>query len=302
MPPRSVIRGSGKREEEVAREEMKRKYECDLCERTFSEKWALNNHKKLHNGEKPYKCAWPSCHYSFLNLSAMKDHYRTHTVNDRSGSQGPDTLTERLQESPPSVKAARRARRFGKKKEQSWKSARGAMGTDPSMEMKQRFYFFFALILFSLCFPGEKSYLCDMCGFAGGTRHALTKHRRQHTGERPFKCKFCNFASTTQSHLSRHKRVHTGEKPYRCPWCDYRSNCAENIRKHILHTGKHEGVKMYNCPKCTFGTNSPMEFRNHLKENHADIENPDLAYLHAGKTCLQVTPAPLMNFVKSVVM
>lgn len=29
---------------------------------------------------------------------------------------------------------------------------------------------------------GEKSYLCDLCGFAGGTRHALTKHRRQHTG------------------------------------------------------------------------------------------------------------------------
>ncbi|XP_029307899.1 LOW QUALITY PROTEIN: zinc finger protein 407 [Cottoperca gobio] len=185
-----------------------RKFECELCDRSFSEKWALNNHMKLHSGEKPYKCAWPSCHYAFLNLSAMKDHYRTHT--------------------------------------------------------------------------GEKSYLCDLCGFAGGTRHALTKHRRQHTGERPFKCKLCNFASTTQSHLSRHKRVHTGEKPYRCPWCDYRSNCAENIRKHILHTGKHEGVKMYNCPKCSHATNSPMEFRNHLKENHIDIENPDLAYLHAG--------------------
>ncbi|XP_074540433.1 zinc finger protein 407 [Halichoeres trimaculatus] len=185
-----------------------RKFECNLCERSFSEKWALNNHMKLHSGEKPYKCAWPSCHYAFLNLSAMKDHYRTHT--------------------------------------------------------------------------GEKSYLCDLCGFAGGTRHALTKHRRQHTGERPFKCKLCDFASTTQSHLSRHKRIHTGEKPYRCPWCDYRSNCAENIRKHILHTGKHEGVKMYNCPKCPYATNSPMEFRNHLKENHHDIENPDLAYLHAG--------------------
>uniref|UniRef100_A0AAV2MBB6 C2H2-type domain-containing protein n=1 Tax=Knipowitschia caucasica TaxID=637954 RepID=A0AAV2MBB6_KNICA len=184
------------------------KFECELCERSFSEKWALNNHMKLHNGEKPYKCSWPSCHYAFLTVSAMKDHHRTHT--------------------------------------------------------------------------GEKSYLCDLCGFAGGTRHALTKHRRQHTGERPFKCKFCCFASTTQSHLSRHIRVHTGEKPYRCPWCEYRSNCAENIRKHILHTGKHEGVKMYNCPKCSFATNSPNEFRNHLKETHADIENPDLAYLHAG--------------------
>ncbi|XP_063054532.1 zinc finger protein 407 [Engraulis encrasicolus] len=185
-----------------------RKYECDLCDRSFSERWALNNHMKLHTGDKPFKCAWPSCHYAFLTLSAMKDHYRTHT--------------------------------------------------------------------------GEKSFLCDLCGFAGGTRHALTKHRRQHTGERPFRCQLCNFASTTQSHLTRHKRVHTGEKPYRCPWCDYRSNCAENIRKHILHTGKHDGVKMYNCPKCEYATNAPMEFRNHLKDTHPDIENPDLAYLHAG--------------------
>ncbi|KAG5195539.1 hypothetical protein JEQ12_011834, partial [Ovis aries] len=186
-----------------------KKFTCHLCDRSFTEKWALNNHMKLHTGEKPFKCTWPTCHYSFLTASAMKDHYRTHT--------------------------------------------------------------------------GEKSFLCDLCGFAGGTRHALTKHRRQHTGEKPFKCDECNFASTTQSHLTRHKRVHTGEKPYRCPWCDYRSNCAENIRKHILHTGKHEGVKMYNCPKCDYGTNIPVEFRNHLKEQHPDIENPDLAYLHAGR-------------------
>uniref|UniRef100_UPI00398E9C2E zinc finger protein 407 isoform X3 n=1 Tax=Pristiophorus japonicus TaxID=55135 RepID=UPI00398E9C2E len=189
-----------------------RKFVCEICDRTFTEKWALTNHKKLHMGQKPFKCTWLTCHYSFLTASAMRDHFRTHT--------------------------------------------------------------------------GEKSFLCDLCGFAGGTRHALTKHRRQHTGEKPFKCEQCNFASTTQSHLTRHRRVHTGEKPYRCPWCDYRSNCAENIRKHILHTGKHEGVQMYNCPKCEYGTNIPLEFRNHLKELHPDIENPDLAYLHAAfKTC-----------------
>ncbi|POI27605.1 hypothetical protein CIB84_008645 [Bambusicola thoracicus] len=34
---------------------------------------------KLHTGEKPFKCTWPTCHYSFLTASAMKDHIRTHT-------------------------------------------------------------------------------------------------------------------------------------------------------------------------------------------------------------------------------
>ncbi|KAG9342772.1 hypothetical protein JZ751_015637 [Albula glossodonta] len=55
------------------------KFECELCDRSFSEKWSLNNHMKLHTGAKPYKCTWPACHYSFLTMSAMKDHYRTHT-------------------------------------------------------------------------------------------------------------------------------------------------------------------------------------------------------------------------------
>ena len=76
-----------------------------------------------------------------------------------------------------------------------------------------------------------------------------------------------------------------------------RSNCAENIRKHILHTGKHEGVKMYNCPKCSYATNSPMEFRNHLKEHHPDIENPDLAYLHAGKPSFRLCLGRLCFFL-----
>ncbi|EPY78615.1 hypothetical protein CB1_001033025 [Camelus ferus] len=56
-----------------------RKFSCHLCDRSFTEKWALNNHMKLHTGEKPFKCTWPTCHYSFLTASAMKDHYRTHT-------------------------------------------------------------------------------------------------------------------------------------------------------------------------------------------------------------------------------
>ncbi|KAM4688957.1 zinc finger protein 407 [Discoglossus pictus] len=244
-------------------------FKCKICHFATAQLGDARNHVKRHLGMREYKCH--VCGVSFV----MKKHLNTHLL----GKHGVGTPKERKFSCNLCDRSFREKWALNnhmklhtgeKPFKCSWPTCHYSFLTASAMKDHYRTH------------TGEKSFLCDLCGFAGGTRHALTKHRRQHTGEKPFRCDECNFASTTQSHLTRHKRVHTGEKPYRCPWCDYRSNCAENIRKHILHTGKHEGVKMYNCPKCDYGTNVPVEFRNHLKELHLDIENPDLAYLHAG--------------------
>ncbi|XP_069476837.1 zinc finger protein 407 [Ambystoma mexicanum] len=244
-------------------------FKCKICHFATAQLGDARNHVKRHLGMREYKCH--ICGVAFV----MKKHLNTHLL----GKHGVGTpkerkftcnLCDRCFTEKWALNNHMKLHTGEKPYKCTWPTCHYSFLTASAMKDHYRTH------------TGEKSFLCDLCGFAGGTRHALTKHRRQHTGEKPFKCEECNFASTTQSHLTRHKRVHTGEKPYRCPWCDYRSNCAENIRKHILHTGKHEGVKMYNCPKCEYGTNVPVEFRNHLKELHLDIENPDLAYLHAG--------------------
>ncbi|XP_040289852.1 zinc finger protein 407, partial [Bufo bufo] len=244
-------------------------FKCKICNFAAAQLGDARNHVKRHLGMREYKCH--ICGVAFV----MRKHLNTHLL----GKHGVGTPKERKFACNVCDRSFRERWALNnhmklhtgeKPFKCTWPTCHYSFLTASAMKDHYRTH------------TGEKSFLCDLCGFAGGTRHALTKHRRQHTGEKPFKCDECNFASTTQSHLTRHKRVHTGEKPYMCPWCDYRSNCAENVRKHILHTGKHEGVKMYNCPKCDYGTNAPMEFRNHLKEQHLDIENPDLAYLHAG--------------------
>lgn len=55
---------------------------------------------------------------------------------------------------------------------------------EPSLKTHSSFFFFYSALSLLFISAGEKSYLCDLCGFAGGTKHALTKHRRQHTGKR----------------------------------------------------------------------------------------------------------------------
>ncbi len=52
-------------------------YKCDVCDMLFIMKHALNRHKKTHTGEKPYKC--DVCGKMFTAAQSMIAHKITHT-------------------------------------------------------------------------------------------------------------------------------------------------------------------------------------------------------------------------------
>uniref|UniRef100_A0AAY5EJM3 Zinc finger protein 407 n=1 Tax=Electrophorus electricus TaxID=8005 RepID=A0AAY5EJM3_ELEEL len=221
-------------------------FRCKICNFATAQLGDARNHVKRHLGMREYKCH--ICGWAFV----MKKHLNTHLLGKHGLGQPKERkyeceICDRSFSERWALNNHMKLHTGDKPYKCTWPSCHYAFLTLSAMKDHYRTH------------TGEKSFLCDLCGFAGGTRHALTKHRRQHTG------------------TDIYTHIHTCERPFRC-----QSNCAENIRKHILHTGKHEGVMMYNCPKCDYATNAPMDFRNHLKEMHPDIENPDLAYLHAG--------------------
>ncbi|XP_068225595.1 zinc finger protein 585A-like [Palaemon carinicauda] len=54
-------------------------YECDVCNKRFARSDKLITHKRIHSGEKPHVCF---CGKQFRRLDHLKDHIKTHDLND----------------------------------------------------------------------------------------------------------------------------------------------------------------------------------------------------------------------------
>ena len=83
--------------------------------------------------------------------------------------------------------------------------------------------------------------VCDICGQALSTRHALRTHKLRHedhtAGAIP--CKLCTMSFRhTQSYRKHVARVHdfTPDKVFECEHCGKTYKCQEGFRRHMKRT------------------------------------------------------------------
>lgn len=158
---------------------------CDVCGKAFNQNANLKQHVMRHNKTKPFSC--DHCYHAFVSKGELYAHLRTH-----SGDQ-----PFRCDTCP------------------------SAFTTSSSLVKHKRIH------------TGERPYPCDFCPMRFTALNTLKNHRRTHTGEKPFKCKYCTRAFAQKSDCSIHMRTHTGERRYTCDICNMKFLQTGTLRTHM---------------------------------------------------------------------
>ena len=120
----------------------------------------------------------------------------------------------------------------------------------------------------------EKSFVCDVCGFATigksiMTNHKLSKHK---IGKfPPYTCETCKKNFLNRYMLNEHLNIHTGATPYQCHKCGtaYASSKALSRHGKTKHPQEYK-MKLIHCTYC----NKSFKCKKNL-DSHEKIKHPN---------------------------
>ena len=206
-----------------------RPYLCTVCDKRFTRKDSLNDHKLTHTREKLYSCT--QCDKHFTSQRCLRSHMNVHSSKYQCTECGKcfkcsDALTvhRRIHSGEKPFECTVCSKRFM---------------TASNLVKHSRFH------------GGDKPYKYHMCDKAFSESENLSNHMRVHMGEKRYKCSVCKINFTTLSWLQAHvSNVHSNRRPYVSHSTEVKTEADTNDISEGLHDDKPT-ICMFQCTVCS---------------------------------------------------
>jgi len=221
-----------------------RPYLCTVCDKKFTTKDVLKQHKQIHNVDKLYSCT--QCEKRFATRRYLRMHMNVHSSKYKCTECG------KCFSSNQNLTVHRRIHSGEKPFE--------------CTVCSKRFINSANLAKHSRIHSVEKPYKCHECDKVFSVSFSLTTHMRVHTGDKPYKCLLCDKSFSISSNLQSHKRhAHSNRRPYDCRYCGKMFKGSWELKLHVY---THMGAKPYSCRYCSECFRQHQHLKAHLLKSH----------------------------------
>ncbi|XP_022226110.2 uncharacterized protein LOC111076583 [Drosophila obscura] len=185
---------------------------CNFCGKTFQRFSRMQDHLRIHTGEKPFICN--HCGRAFRLKMRLAEHKLRHRTEKAYQCE--------VCSMPLATKQDLSLHMRHHKNDRRYKCDKCDKGFVRSSD----------LAIHVRIHTGEKPYACDLCGKAFRARQNLVVHRRTHLGDKPIQCELCDKRFARKIDMRVHMRKHTGEKPFNCESCQRGYSSRVNLQRH----------------------------------------------------------------------
>ncbi|XP_020820897.1 zinc finger protein 710 [Phascolarctos cinereus] len=244
-------------------------HSCPHCSKLFKQPSHLQTHLLTHQGTRPHKCE--VCHKAFTQTSHLKRHMLLHTDIKPYSCH----FCGRGFAYPSELKAHEVKHENGRchvcvecgldfstlTQLKRHLSTHQGPTLYQCLECNKSFHYRSQLQNHMLKHQNVRPFVCTECGMEFSQIHHLKQHSLTHKGVKEFKCEVCGREFTLQANMKRHMLIHTSVRPYQCHICFKTFVQKQTLKTHMI---VHSPVKPFKCKVCGKSFNRMYNLLGHM--------------------------------------
>lgn len=163
-----------------------KRHECPICCKVFTKNFYLENHKRVHSGERPFNCK--TCGKDYIQSGHLHKHMKTHTVKYFKCELCDKEFMEKN-----NLKAHMKTHPM----QSQYQCSNCKQTFSKEMTCKQHEM---------MC--NKKGHECGICNYYTLYKGNLLRHMCTHDGIKPFECSKCDYKCVQRTHLDAHNKIH----------------------------------------------------------------------------------------------